>query len=391
MKIPAIIVAAYNRPDSLGRLLHSISNADYPENVNIPLIISIDGGGNKDVPKIASHFNWPHGQIKIIEHKENIGLRNHIIHCGNMTDIYEDIIILEDDLVVSKNYYSYAKNALEFYNTEQNIAGVGLYAYHYNEVAFQPFNPLIDGNGVYFLQHPCSWGQAWTKEHWDGFIEYYHSITHIPGECAIPETIKKWPGSSWKKYFAAYLVSSDKYFVYPQVSYTTNFADSGENWRTDLSFFQVPLENQIKINTDFIYFRESYNKYDAFFEMLPDCLIKMGANINKDSCIDLYGSKPFDKINNKYLLSCRLTASADRTFSGKMKPLLQNIIHNIAGSEFNYAPLEQFSDFIPENFKKRIWGLQQAQGFHCASLTKTYKAGQIITNPLGYFRKKFNP
>ena len=79
MHHPAIVVVTYNRPDSLKRLLGSLSKARYPDGV--PLVISIDGGDSheEEVVKIAGEFPWPHGKKEVICHEKNLGLRKHIL------------------------------------------------------------------------------------------------------------------------------------------------------------------------------------------------------------------------------------------------------------------------------------------------------------------------
>ena len=52
---PAIIVIAYNREESLKRLLTSLNNAIY-ESDDITLIISIDKSDNEKVFKAADEF-----------------------------------------------------------------------------------------------------------------------------------------------------------------------------------------------------------------------------------------------------------------------------------------------------------------------------------------------
>ena len=42
---PAVVVVAYERPDALFRLLRSLSRADLEKCGEVPLVISIDGGG----------------------------------------------------------------------------------------------------------------------------------------------------------------------------------------------------------------------------------------------------------------------------------------------------------------------------------------------------------
>ena len=88
---PAVVIPAFNRPKSLLRLLRSLDKGDYPLNHSIELIISIDGGGDHEVLRIAKEFNWNFGTKTIIEHDENLGLKNHIISCG---DLAKNMVLL---------------------------------------------------------------------------------------------------------------------------------------------------------------------------------------------------------------------------------------------------------------------------------------------------------
>ena len=102
MQHPAIVVVTYNRPDSLTRLLGSLSKARYPDGV--PLVISIDGGGNRErkVVKTAEEFPWPHGKKKVICHEKNLGLREHILSCGDLTERYDSEILLGIDIPLKR-------------------------------------------------------------------------------------------------------------------------------------------------------------------------------------------------------------------------------------------------------------------------------------------------
>lgn len=57
---PAIVVANYNREKSLSRLLSMLNLAHYSMN-DVPLVISIYGGGSDAVKKSAEAFKWNHG------------------------------------------------------------------------------------------------------------------------------------------------------------------------------------------------------------------------------------------------------------------------------------------------------------------------------------------
>ena len=174
---PAIVIIAYNRPKSLERLINSIVNANYVDYKDIHLVISIDGGENKniEVKNIADSFYWEYGEKTIINHSENMGLRNHVITCGNLTETYESLIILEEDCFVSKNFYDFAVKLLQYYENDEKIAGISLYTYSVYESFNMPFKPLHDGYDCFFMQVPSSWGQAWTQKQWQNFITYYNS------------------------------------------------------------------------------------------------------------------------------------------------------------------------------------------------------------------------
>lgn len=386
----AIVVVAFNRPGSLSRLLGSIEKADYSGYSDIPLLISIDGGGDPAVIDLAASFEWKYGKKRILQHPENTGLKKHIIYCADLSEEYGSVIILEDDTLVSRNYYRYTNTALQYYQVDGRIAGIGLYSYQYNENAFLPFSPLIDGHEVYFMQHPCSWGQAWTWEQWKGFREWFDNDPQISFNDPMPESVKNWPESSWKKYFAKYLLELNKYFVYPAISYSTNFADPGENWSSGLPFFQVPLEQQDQTEFNFIPFDQSHNKYDAYFEVLPESLIHFGAGVDPDTCIDLYGSKQSQLITNKFLLSSKACQAPINTFGAEMKPLLQNVLNNNPGEIFKYGEKEEFGNAVPGSIRNAIWGKQHTQGYYFAGKTRYYKLGYYLLNPMKFIQKRLS-
>ena len=96
----AVVVVGYNRSDSMRRILGSLAKADYKEK-DIPLVISIDHSGREEVEQVAREFQWNYGPKEVICHKERLGLRKHIISCGDLTRRYGAVMILEDDLYVS--------------------------------------------------------------------------------------------------------------------------------------------------------------------------------------------------------------------------------------------------------------------------------------------------
>ena len=94
-----IVVVGYNRADAMERVLHSLSRAQY-DYMDIRLVVSIDHSGNEEVVHTAEAFEWKYGEKEVIYRPERLGLRKHIISCGDMTEKYDTVMILEDDIYV---------------------------------------------------------------------------------------------------------------------------------------------------------------------------------------------------------------------------------------------------------------------------------------------------
>jgi hypothetical protein len=157
---PVIVVVAYNRPVSLKRLLSSLEKSRSIENAK--LIISIDNQEprNFNVKEIAEEFHWPFGEKEVIYQKQRLGLRKHILQCGDLAKKYGSVIILEDDLFVSPVFYEYTIDALKYYDNDENIAGISLYNPPIHDLCSNPFRPIQNESDVYFMQFPSSLGQA---------------------------------------------------------------------------------------------------------------------------------------------------------------------------------------------------------------------------------------
>lgn len=333
----AIAVVAYNRPDSLRRLLGSISKAS----INAAtLYISVDGFGDPLTIQLAEQFFWPNGEKKLVLHTSNLGLRDHILTCTDLVNNHEGIIILEDDLLVAPSFHEYAQKALSFYGGDDRLSGVSLYSHGFNETAEMPFIPLNDGSGVFFMQMASSWGQCFTREQWSRFRMWHANNQRLSRKQInrLPPNVARWPESSWKKLFVCHMVESDSYFVYPRESQCTNFADKGVNLNND-DHFQVPLSHG-KYRTNFRRFSESNLKYDSFCEMLPECLNLLAGNLSEQPfSVDLYGNKPIEQITTEYILTSRKSTRPIQSFAMKMLPHEANVVENIQGGDIVFSHL----------------------------------------------------
>lgn len=93
----AIVVVGYNRLYPIQRLLKSLEAANYRES-DIPLVLSIDCGGNDDLNSYVNGYKWPFGEKYVIVHEKRLGLKQHIFSCGDLTKYFKGIILLEDDI-----------------------------------------------------------------------------------------------------------------------------------------------------------------------------------------------------------------------------------------------------------------------------------------------------
>jgi hypothetical protein len=338
-KNPAIIVLGFERPDSLKRLLFSIYKAKYNSKIEIPLVISIDRGENKEIERIAKEFNWHFGKKEVVLHEKRLGMRNHSLYCGNLSKKFGSIIFLEDDSYVSPEYYNYACQALAKYRKSENISGIALYSFSFNEFTHLNFRALDDGFDNYFVQSATTWGVAWTEKQWIDFEKWFNKNHTIPVTLNdnLPRKVFSWPETSWKKYINKYLVTENKYFVYPKISLITNYVEIGSHEGQTTNNFQVPIligQKAYKFSS----LSESLSVYDAFYELNSNVLKKINPSLDGYNFeIDLFGLKDLSKVDSEYVITSRSCNSHIRSFGCKLYPVELNLALNVPGKFFYLA------------------------------------------------------
>lgn len=333
---PAIVAVGYNRPDSMERLLKSIGNATYIED-NITLIVSIDKSNiSEQVEKVAKDFNWIHGKKIIRCFEKRQGLKKHIIQCGDYSLEYGSAIILEDDLVVSPNFYQYVQSGLSYYEDEKinrdKIAGISLYSHQWNGFASRAFTPIQNGLDVYLGQFSISWGQCWSASQWKQFKDWLLINDGIlKNNDIIPERITAYPETSWGKYFAHFMAEKDKYYIIPYVSLSTNFTEVGQHSSEPDNVYQVPLLYGSK---EYVFDKlDSLIKYDMFFELLPT-EFDFGKKIRENGVtIDFYGIKNIF-LDTQFLLTSKiLPYKIIESYGLLMRPQEINVLQNVHGED----------------------------------------------------------
>ena len=326
------IIVGYNRPASLKRLIDSVLNAHYGSE-QVDLVISVDKSTNQNqVVDAVKSCVWKYGELKLIVREARMGLRKHILSCGDLVEQYDAIVVLEDDLVVSPFFFDYVKETVSKYAKCEHIGGISLYKHETHPGVHRPFIPDFNGFDAYLMQFAQSWGQCWTRVMWQDFKKWYekNEKADLGRDLLLPSYIANWNSQSWLKYYMRYLVETNKYFVYPYISLSTNASDIGEHNKNANNDFQVALLSGRKEYNlpDF----ENAIRYDVYFERqnIEDQIFN---EYKGKKIIDLYGQKK-DFSDADYLISTQaLPYRVELSFQIKFRPHEQNCFRLEAGKD----------------------------------------------------------
>ncbi len=163
-QLAPVALFAYCRPNHLEKSLRALQ-ADLLAS-KTPIYIFCDAPANdrdilncKEVKRVANSAQG-FRSIQIIERPYNFGLAKSIIDGVNFVlEQYEQLIVLEDDLVVSPYFLTYMNDALEVYRSESSVAAIHGYLL-----------PL-DGDlpETFFLKGADCWGWATWSRAWNLF------------------------------------------------------------------------------------------------------------------------------------------------------------------------------------------------------------------------------
>lgn len=325
MKI-AICVVCYNRLASLKRVLSSLEKAFYDE--PITLIISIDKSKTSVVEDFADQYKWEYGELRVVKHEQNLGLRKHILSVGDHLKDFDAIVVLEDDIYVAPSFYYYTKQCVEKYHDNPDIAGISLYNFPLNYQCKLPFMQTRTDSDVFLLKSAVSWGQVWMRNQWFAFKEWYakhdEEFDNLPN---IPVAVSAWKKTSWLKYHIKYCIEENKAFVYPYTSLTTCFCDLGTHAvkkQTHTQTIMVDgLKKEFKLNPTVV--------YDGFFE--AEAIYDHLGMTEGELCIDLFGEKK-NRMNRRYWLTQEVKPyKVVKSYALDFKPWEQNILNDLDGSE----------------------------------------------------------
>lgn len=164
-EFPPIVLFVYNRPLEFKKAFDSLLKCIGIENHKI--IIFCDGPKNKldkiktdEVLEYLKSFE-KENQFQFFSSPVNQGLAKSIINgITKVFQTYNQIIALEDDLIVSKNFLCFMNQALDYYKNDSKIFSISGYS---PKIKF----PLNYEEDYYFSPRGSSWGWGTWKNRWE--------------------------------------------------------------------------------------------------------------------------------------------------------------------------------------------------------------------------------
>lgn len=167
-ELAPLLLFVYRRSEKTEKLLKRIDELDLVELTD--LYVFCDGSkGSNDKEDVLAVQKKVHEykmtskckSVHIIQKEANQGLANSIITgVTSVIDRYGKVIVLEDDLFVSKDFLVFMNEALDFYMNDNRIFSIGGRSKQIREFEREK-------RGVYFHKVFECWGWAIWKNRWE--------------------------------------------------------------------------------------------------------------------------------------------------------------------------------------------------------------------------------
>jgi hypothetical protein len=157
-----VCLFVYNRLEETKQTIKALQNNFLAPKSH--LYIFSDGSKNENSrSKVQAIRNYIHSikgfkNVHVFESKTNKGLATSIIDgVTKIINEYNNVIVLEDDLITTPNFLNFMNQALEFYEFDKKIKSVNGFSLD--------IKSKIDS--VYFQTRPFPWGWATWKDRWN--------------------------------------------------------------------------------------------------------------------------------------------------------------------------------------------------------------------------------
>ena len=258
-KLAPIILFVYNRLEETQLTVKSLQKNFLSKESD--LYIFLDGPKNnldaKKIESVKKYIKQIEGfkNVTIFESKFNKGLAQSVIDgVSKIMGSYNKVIVLEDDLVVSKNFLNFMNESLFFYENNRKIFSISGYTLDL---------PYLDNyaEDYYLGYRASSWGWGTWKHHWDNIDwdikDYskfkYNILSQIRfsrGGSDMPGMLRKQMSGkidSWAIRWCYNQYKKDLLTVFPSVSKLNSigFGDNATNTKS-ITKFQTKIDKSNK-------------------------------------------------------------------------------------------------------------------------------------------------
>lgn len=294
-----IAIFCYNRPHHLKKTIESLLRC--PETPESDIFIFQDGAKNQ-LKSELKNFNEVHdyiqnlniGKNKVVNTSTvNKGLANSIrFGIDTVLNSNDNIIVLEDDLELSPGFLKYMNDALNTYNSNEEVMHISGYVF-----------PIDTPGTTFFMNYTSCWGWAtwkrsWCKLEWDCLYIYKNLIQKKKwGHFTLGESndnaaqlLSNIHGKieTWAVRWQSTIELNNGFCLHPGKSLVRNigFDGSGENCKANHNKYDhIELANEIQLsNIAIIESEESLNNLKEFYQSgKPDLIQKIKSNkaVNK--------------------------------------------------------------------------------------------------------------
>ncbi|MGB7393263.1 MAG: glycosyltransferase [Pricia sp.] len=255
-----ICIFTYKKVEPLQRAIEALQkNHKAPES---ELYFFSDGPKNEDdtaqIEQVRAYISQIDGfkSVEVVAQKENKGLARSIIEgVSEVLKKHGSIIVLEDDLVTSRNFLDFMNQALHAYRSDEKIFSIS----GYTTPIEKPPNHTFDN---YFTRRGSSWGWATWKDRWekvDWSVSDYNTFStdrwakrkfNKMGSDMSAMLAKQMTGkiSSWAIRWCYHQFKHDLYTVYPTMSKITNigFGENATHTKGSAERYATPLDTSGK-------------------------------------------------------------------------------------------------------------------------------------------------
>lgn len=237
-----VILFVYNRVDKVCTCLTSLEQNYLVDETDL-YIFSDGNKSEKDeeqVKAVRSYLNdykyiSKFNKVYIKENEKNKGLASSVISgVSYVIDKCGKAIVVEDDLIVSKDFLEYMNAGLDYYESDKRFGSISAYTY--------PLNCLNDYvEDIYVLRKGDCWGWATWRDRWehvDWTVSNYDELISERNFCKefnklqydFTRLLIRWKQgktNSWAIRWCLHLFLNNQLTVYPRISRVENIGQDG--------------------------------------------------------------------------------------------------------------------------------------------------------------------